>query len=247
MAKAPAFQFYPDRFMGLSGVMSPLETHVYVWLLCLDWNQSGFVENERELARWCRITVPEFRKAWPAVRRCFQEREGRVYDPHLEKERIKQTKWREKSSAGGKKSAESRKRGSTTLEASSQPTADIRDSILGVSKTTKTSSRRHGRAHDRATWLTPVGEVWEARFGAGTFGWGEAAARLRPIADHYEPSVIAEHLRRYLSRTDAKYVSLTRFAQTFADYGPADASALVDEFGQLTPECEKQTRPGMVP
>lgn len=94
------------------------------------------------------------------------------------------------------------------------------------------------------SWLLPASRIWEARFGAGTFPWGESGKALKPLhrAGH-EPGIIAEHLGRYLQRTDTQFVSMPRFAKTFAEYAAIDPGALVDEFGVLTALGEKETRP----
>jgi uncharacterized protein YdaU (DUF1376 family) len=106
---SPAFQFYPRDWMGgAPGKMTPEETHVYVWLLCLDWEHNGFEYDEKELAHWCRLTRPRFRKAWAKVGPNFVDRDGRLYNPRLDRERAKQQVWREKSSEGGRRGAEKR-------------------------------------------------------------------------------------------------------------------------------------------
>jgi hypothetical protein len=111
MTKSPAFQFYPDAFMGgKPGLMEPLETHVYLWLLCLDWNQNGFDFDAKTLAKWCRVSQVKFQKAWGTVSECFVVRDGRYYNERLERERLRQREWSEKSRRGGIKSAESRAR-----------------------------------------------------------------------------------------------------------------------------------------
>jgi uncharacterized protein YdaU (DUF1376 family) len=114
VTQAPAFQFYPADFMtGAPATMEPDQTHVYVWLLCLDWERIGFVYDRKELAKWCRISPARFDKAWRVVERSFVERDGRLFNPRLEKEREKQAAWREKSSKGGHKSAEAKKHHTT--------------------------------------------------------------------------------------------------------------------------------------
>lgn len=121
--KSPAFQFYPDDFVGSGkvGTMTTEEVGTYTLLLCLDWNETGFVYDEEELARWCKLSRAKFRKAWVRVSRCFVERDGRLFNPRLEAERTKQAEWREKSRKGGIASGEARaKGGSTTLEPDGQ-------------------------------------------------------------------------------------------------------------------------------
>ncbi len=85
--------------------MSTAEVGIYVFLLCLDWNETGFVLHPKRLARFCRTTEPEFVEAWDIIRECFVEREGRWYNPRLEREREKQEKFRLKQVAAGQASA----------------------------------------------------------------------------------------------------------------------------------------------
>ena len=99
--KSPAFQFYPDDFLGSSkvAVMSAQEVGVYLLLLCMDWNDGGIAYNPRLLARYCRVTEAEFTQAWEVVGQCFVERDGRFWNPRLERERDKQAKFSAKQKA----------------------------------------------------------------------------------------------------------------------------------------------------
>ncbi len=97
-SSAPAFQFYPDDFLGSGkvGTMTPEEVGVYVMLLCLDWNENGFVFDSKLLARWCRTSPCRFTRAWEAVSQCFRERDARMFNPRLELERARQAEYRAK-------------------------------------------------------------------------------------------------------------------------------------------------------
>ncbi|MGN6206031.1 DUF1376 domain-containing protein [Humibacter sp.] len=131
--KSPAFQFYPDDFLGSGkvGTMTTDEVGAYTLLLCLEWNETGFVFDEEELARWCRMSRAKFRKAWQRVSRCFEERDGRMYNPRLQKERDKQAEWREKSAKGGRASAQAKaKGGARVVEAPLVPNANTPVSSL---------------------------------------------------------------------------------------------------------------------
>ena len=117
-------------------------------------------------------------------------------------------------------------------------------------RTKRTTSRarqktppRAGGLPPRDSWLGPASRVWQARFGAGSVNFGKFGRILKQLHEAHSPATIAEHLQRYLERTDAQYASLPRFAETFAEYGPTDPNALVDEWGVLTPYGEKVTRP----
>jgi hypothetical protein len=104
--------------------------------------------------------------------------------------------------------------------------------------TTKPSRRKprvEGAGTDapQATWLTPACTAWEAKYGAGSFAGvaGQAAKALAPLrtAGHTDAE-LGEHLAIYLERTEPRFVSLTRFAQTFAEWVQ---HSLVDEHGFL--------------
>ena len=99
--KSPAFQFYPDDFLGSSkvSVMTPTEIGVYVLLLCMDWNGNGITFNPKLLARYCRMAEHEFLEAWEVVGQCFEERDGKLYNPRLERERVKQAAYSAKQKA----------------------------------------------------------------------------------------------------------------------------------------------------
>jgi uncharacterized protein YdaU (DUF1376 family) len=115
--KSPAFQFYPNDFMGSPTVaaMTAAEVGAYLLLLCADWNGDGFAWDVEELARTCKMTDAEFKTAWRRVSRCFVERRGRFFNPRLDAERKKQREWRRKSSEGGKLSAAKRSKGGSRV------------------------------------------------------------------------------------------------------------------------------------
>ncbi len=99
---SPAFQLYVNDFLGSAkvGMMDADEVGAYVLLLCLDWQEGGFVFDEKRLAKWCRLTPKKFRKAWEILQNCFAERDGKFWNPRLEKERLKQAEWARKSADG---------------------------------------------------------------------------------------------------------------------------------------------------
>lgn len=86
------------------------------------------------------------------------------------------------------------------------------------------------------TWLTPASEVWDGRFGKGTFPFGMAGKAFKPLRSAgHSPETIAEYLRVYLDKTEPQFINLHRFAATFATWDPAQGELpLVDEFGMLT-------------
>ena len=97
--------------------MTVAEIGVYVLLLCYDWNEGGIELNSRKLARYCRVTEAKFDEAWGTVRACFVKRDGRWWNPRLEREREKQSKFRAKQVAAGLASAAARSNhGSTNVQ-----------------------------------------------------------------------------------------------------------------------------------
>lgn len=100
--------------------------------------------------------------------------------------------------------------------------------------------RARGRRADegKESWLAPIGAAWEAEMGRGTFPWKKAAGLLCRLHRAGVPSEeIAANLARYLGkqldRNGGKYISLARFAETFATWN--DPGPLVDASGVLTP------------
>jgi hypothetical protein len=131
---------------------------------------------------------------------------------------------------------------STEARRNSTPTE--RNGTEPTTTATTSAAKKPRAARVNPSWLDACAREWEAKFGAGTFPFGEAGAHLKALhkAGHL-PAELADYLRRYLHRTDTQYVSLARFAKTYAEYKPHDANALVDEYGCLTPLGEKETRP----
>jgi len=109
MKSSPAFQFYPDDFIGGTVGMTAAEVGAYIRLLCFAWG-NGFIPSDScALKRVAGITVSE------SVLSKFTDGKN----PRMEEERNKQAVWRDKSRIGGLHSAA--KRASTTLQPPLQP------------------------------------------------------------------------------------------------------------------------------
>jgi uncharacterized protein YdaU (DUF1376 family) len=99
--KSPAFQFYPKDFLsdGNQAGMSLQECGAYIRLLCVCWNEGTLPNDVTRLARYVGATVPQMRKLWPAVQRCFRlDADGLYRHPRLERERDKQSEYRRRQS-----------------------------------------------------------------------------------------------------------------------------------------------------
>lgn len=110
--KRPSFQFYPADWLSDPNViaMSPAQRGGYIHLLALMWStEDCFLKDDD--AYLCRLSglEPEDLRV---VKLCFRvgSTNGQPALTHkrLDEERGKQDEWREKSSIGGKKSAEKR-------------------------------------------------------------------------------------------------------------------------------------------
>lgn len=78
----------------------------------------------------------------------------------------------------------------------------------------------------RVTWLTPIGEAWEAVNGKGSFPYGQAAKALKPLLDAgHEPPLIARRLAWYLrvrgldtTDPDPAVIAKVRFTPNLHDF-----------------------------
>lgn len=249
--KSPAFQFYPDNFVsGAPAFMKPIETHVYMWLLCLEWTRNGFAYDEASLASWCRVSPSQFRAAWPKVAESFELRDGRYYNARLDMERAKQAEWREKSAKGGRRSGEARsKGGSTTLEpgtgATVEPNANT--PFLFLSPTPVTTKQPQPSADeqqvlDRYLMRHPRRRVGpkDAAIVRKALALGYSAADLCEAVDgnagdpwHVERK---KHELAYVLRNNGKIDDFRAKAQEAAQ-------PIVDQYGCLTAYGERVTRP----
>ncbi len=109
MNKSPAFQFYVKDFLTDDKVaaMNMEARGVYITLLSYCWNNNGLTTDREELKEMCGNPI-NWEKIWKKVGKCFYENSGKLFNKRLDKERIKQGAWKEKSSKGGKESAKIR-------------------------------------------------------------------------------------------------------------------------------------------
>lgn len=104
--KSPAFQFYPNDFLGSGAVaaMTLEAVGAYILLLSYEWNGGGLPNDMDRLARFCRVSRRVFDKLWPVVAENFELCDDNLWrNPRLEAEREKQDEYRAKMSVNGKK------------------------------------------------------------------------------------------------------------------------------------------------
>ena len=144
--KSPAFQFYPADYASSQRVrlMTLEEEGAYINLLCSCWLH-GSIPADPEMAarlvgKGCSATLAI------TVLTMFtpSSQAGRMVHDRLERERLKQSDWREKSASGGRKSAELRKGGATTLQPplpnGTNQKATLQSSSMSSSSSSSTSS-----------------------------------------------------------------------------------------------------------
>ncbi len=109
--KAPAFMLYCGDWLSSTTIllMTPAEEGAYIRLLCHAWMalDCGLPAGDEELSVLSRLGA-EWTKSAPKIRANFYEREGRIFNERLLKERANLDEWKRKSSEGGKLSAEMR-------------------------------------------------------------------------------------------------------------------------------------------
>lgn len=246
--KSPAFQFYPDDFLGSGkvGTMTTEEVGAYVLLVCLEWNETGFVFDEEELSRWCRMPRARFRAAWRRVSRSFVERDGRMYNPRLDVERAKQAEWREKSRKGGLTSAQSRAKGGSTVvqppyEPTAQPNADQSPTLQSPTpvSTTKKTSRPASQS-----WVARLAECWHAD--VGHLAAGRIGRDAKSFVDTHGEDRFYRAMRGYIAVQKSagkppRWAWFIAEAQVWID---RTAAVLDVVDGEMSDTLELLTRPG---
>lgn len=131
MKDGPAFQLYAADFYMDTISWSNEDVGAYLRLLLSEWINGPLDFNAKKLAKTCQISAKRWPKRWQIIGQKFTlNDDGKLINERLEKEREKQHLWREKSSLGGKKSAEKRAR---VVEPSHQPTGQPNDQPKGNS------------------------------------------------------------------------------------------------------------------
>jgi uncharacterized protein YdaU (DUF1376 family) len=147
--KSPAFQFYPADYTSSQRVrlLTLEEEGAYINLLCSCWLH-GSIPADPEMAarligKGCSTTLAT------TVLTMFtpSSQAGRMVHERLERERLKQSDWREKSASGGRKSAELRKGASTTLQPplanGTNQKATLQSSVSSLQSSSMSSALAH--------------------------------------------------------------------------------------------------------
>lgn len=218
--RSPAFQFYPNDFLGSPKVqvMTVEEVGLYWLLLCLDWQQNGFTINEaREFARAKGMDSGRFDDAWTRVSRCFVVNSaGSYFNGRLEEERRKQAAWRRKCSKGGKLSAAKRSKGSSRVVEGYRNTPS-----LSPSPTPSLKQKQGARATSDGDAI--FAEAWaEYPKRPGNSKADSYRQWLARVKEGVDPLTMLEGTRRYAKYIAANPPEEARFikqAQTFYGRG----------------------------
>lgn len=113
-SKDPSYPWYPRDFEADEPVklMTLAQEGAYRRLLDHQWLNGSVPGEVEQLARICKnVPVPEMRKLWAVIERCFIRMDGlpiRLQNRRLERERRKRKEHREKQTASGKAGAKAR-------------------------------------------------------------------------------------------------------------------------------------------
>lgn len=106
MAKAPAFQFYPQDFLVGTADMTAEEVGGYMRLLCYQWEKGSIPANDKKIAQLCgchdSATISAIKKKF------IPGEEGTLINYRLEIIRAEQAAFKKRKSLAGGKGAQSR-------------------------------------------------------------------------------------------------------------------------------------------
>jgi uncharacterized protein YdaU (DUF1376 family) len=90
MASRPWFPLYVADYLADTQALTMAENGAYLHLLMYQWNYGAIPDDERTLARLCRMDVRPFRKIWATISRYFSQKSpGLLFNKRLDKEREK--------------------------------------------------------------------------------------------------------------------------------------------------------------
>lgn len=98
--KPPAFQFYPDNFLGGTILFSAEEVGAYIRLLCTQWDLGFLPNDDAKLAAIARCSGNAIANIRHKFMLCD---DGRLRNERMELEREKQRAYREKQAQNGAK------------------------------------------------------------------------------------------------------------------------------------------------
>jgi uncharacterized protein YdaU (DUF1376 family) len=100
--KPPAFQFYPDDFLGGTAKFSDAEVGLYVRLLCAQWSEGGLTDDDADLRSYGKPSAEGVTPIERIKAKFTKAEDGKLRQRRLEEEREKQRLYRESRSNNGK-------------------------------------------------------------------------------------------------------------------------------------------------
>lgn len=104
----PYYKMYPKDFDADENVrlLDAREVGVFIFALNHAWANNGLPNDESEIGRMLKISVRDFKHAWPRVSKCFlPSDDGRLRNPRQEKERTEAIQKGEKNKRPGNANA----------------------------------------------------------------------------------------------------------------------------------------------
>ena len=125
MPKAPAFQFYADKFLTGTMAMTLAERGAYITLLCYQWEHGAVPGGDMAaLSRVLGTTIRECETIWQSIQAKFKKcSHGKFRNPRLEHERRKQREYRKQQSVKGLAGARVRWRPRSSSRSTGHPPA----------------------------------------------------------------------------------------------------------------------------
>ncbi len=241
--RSPAFQFYPSDFLSDENVISMTfeERGIYITLLCSCWIQGSIPADPDKIKRllpgYNGDGIPE------QVMECFipmEDNPGRLVHNRLEKERLKQGAWKEKCSAGGRKSAEIRQK-KQELKGSSRVLEDnleVKSNTMSSSSSLSSSSKQEQDALWKIEKSQAFEKAWSSYPGKkdgkkGSIGhWNasikksEDLGRYQDAIDNYSETVRLERLTGFPT---LNFKHAKTWFNNWQDYIPAKEPTVVEE------------------
>jgi uncharacterized protein YdaU (DUF1376 family) len=140
--RTPAFQFYPNDFLGSSKVsrMSLTERGAYITLLSYCWQDGGLPTDTKTLAAMLHVKAIQFDRMWSGpLHECFHERNGKLQNARLDAERKKQSEFSKKQSDRAQSGWDSR-RNAKAGNAAAMPERHAHGNALQSSSSSSSSS-----------------------------------------------------------------------------------------------------------
>ncbi len=100
--RSPAFQFYPANFTIGTLQLTTEEVGAYILLMCDCWDKGSLPTDLTQLARVARLSLTRMRRAWIALESKFILRDDTYVQPRLEREREKQSFYRQQQRERGR-------------------------------------------------------------------------------------------------------------------------------------------------